>query len=448
MTDFIENRTYDELQVGDSASLEHRLTMHDIKLSYAKSSPFQEVIAHGMWGGSLISTVLGTQLPGPGTIYLGQTLKFRRPVGLDDVLTVTVTVAEKQQRRRVLFACQCVNQDGEKVITGDAEVMAPKEKIRRPRFELPSVRLSERTHLREFVRAGREAGPVPTAVVHPKSPRALKTLAEAAAEGIIEPVLIGPASTIAAAAESAGVDVGAWRVVDVEHSQAAAARAVALARAGEVRALLQGSRQLEELLRTVLTRGSGLRTGRRASHVYAFDVPTYGKPLFITDAGLNVSPDLDAKRDIIQNAVDLLHALGYEEPKVACLAAVERLNRAVQSTMDAAALCKMADRGQITGARVDGPLAFDTAISHAAGMSSGFDSPVAGDADLLVVPDLESGSMVAHQLRHLGDAGAAGIVLGARVPVVVTSPHDAPLDRLASCALAALAARRPIDTGA
>ncbi len=455
MNEFIENRTYDEIEVGESASLDQALTMGDIKLfavmsgdvnpahvdeDYARSSRFHEVIGHGMWGGSLISTVLGTQLPGPGTIYLTQTLKFLRPVGLGDVLRVTVTAREKKAKQRIVFDCTCLNQDGEETIIGEAEVIAPSEKVRRPRYVLPGVRLAERSHLNSLVAAGADAGPVPIAVVHPLSPNSLKTCAEAQAEGIIEPVLIGPPSRIRAAAAEVEIDIGSWRLIRVDHSHAAAAEAVSLAREGKVRALLQGSRNLEELLRVVLSRESGLRTERRASHVYAFDVPTYEKPLFITDAGLNVHPNLAEKADIIRNAVDLLHALGVATPKIACLAAIERVNAAVPSTLEAAALCKMADRGQITGARLDGPLAFDTAVSRAAGEASGVDSEVAGDADVLVAPDLEAGSMIAHQFRHLGDAGAAGIVMGARVPVVVTTPHDDPLDRLASCALAAIVA--------
>lgn len=455
MNEFIENRTYDEIQLGDAASLKHALTMADIKLfavmsgdvnpahvdeDYARSTRFQEVIAHGMWGGSLISTVLGTQLPGPGTIYLTQTLKFQRPVGLGDVLVVTVSAREKKAKQRIVFDCTCVNQEGAEVITGDAEVIAPSEKIRRPRYVLPGVRLAERIHLNELVAAGIKAGPVPVAVVHPLSPNSLKTCEQAHTAGIIEPVLIGPPRRIRAAAEEAELDIGAWRLIRVEHSHAAAVEAASLARVGKVRALLQGSRNLEELLRVVLSRESGLRTERRASHVYAFDVPTYAKPLFITDAGLNVHPNLEEKANIVQNAIELLHALGVATPKVACLAAVERVNAAVPSTLEAAALCKMADRRQITGACLDGPLAFDTAVSRAAGEASGVSSEVAGDADVLVVPDLEAGSMIAHQFRHLGDAGAAGIVMGARVPIVVTTPHDDPLDRLASCALAAVVA--------
>ncbi len=457
MNEFIENCTFDEIQVGDAASLEQALTMADIKLfaimsgdvnpahvdeDYARSSRFHEVIAHGMWGGSLISTVLGTQLPGPGTIYLTQTLKFLRPVGLGDVLVVTVSAREKKANQRIVFECTCLNQNGEEVIIGDAEVIAPSEKIRRPRYVLPGVRLAERTHLNELVAAGIAAGPVPIAVVHPLSPHSFKTCEEAQAAGIIEPVLIGPARKMRAVAEEVGIDIGAWRLIRVEHSHAAAEEAVSLARAGKVGALLQGSQNIDELLRVALSRESGLRTERRASHVYAFDVPTYAKPLFMTDAGLNVHPNLDEKANIVQNAADLLHALGVATPKVACLAAIERVNAAVPSTLEAAALCKMADRGQITGAHLDGPLAFDTAVSYAAGEASGVSSEVAGDADVLVVPDLEAGSMIAHQFRHLGDAGAAGIVMGARVPVLVTAPHDDPLDRLASCALAAIVAQQ------
>lgn len=453
----IENRTFDEIAIGDSACLQRRLTLEDIKLfaamsgdvnpahvdeDYAKSSRFHEVIAHGMWGGSLISTVLGTQLPGPGTLYLGQTLRFHTPVGLGDLLTVTVTVAEKDQaKHRLIFDCECRNQDGKVVISGQAEVLAPTEKVLRPRWVLPQVHLTERVHLHRLLAAAKDGAPIRTAVVHPVDRESLLGAVVAKEAGLIEPVLIGPEARIRAAAEAAEVDLGNkgdFKIVAVEHSHAAAAKAVELVHAGQADALMKGSLHTDELMHVIVAEAGGLRTERRMSHIFAFDVPTYERPLFITDAAINVSPTLDDKRDIVQNAIDLARALGIEAPKVAILSAVETVNPRIQSTLDAAALGKMADRGQIRGGLVDGPLAFDNAVSPEAAKIKQLISPVAGQADILVVPDLEAGNMLAKQLEYLGGAEGAGIVLGARVPIVLTSRADDTMSRMASCALAKL----------
>ncbi|TFH87195.1 bifunctional enoyl-CoA hydratase/phosphate acetyltransferase [Billgrantia azerbaijanica] len=450
----IENRTFDEIQVGDSAAIEKRLTLDDIKLfaimsgdinpahldeDFAKSTRFQEVVAHGMWGGALISTVLGTELPGAGTIYLGQTLRFREPVRLGDVLKVSVTARAKDaERKRITFDCRCVNQDGRVVIEGKAEVQAPTEKIRRPRTVLPRVRMAERARLHELLSAANHPAPVSMAVVHPVDEVSLMGAWEAARQGLIHPVLVGPEAKIRAAAEAAGIDIGEFPLVDVPHSHAAAAEAVALTRAGKVGALMKGALHTEELLHEVLKHDSGLRTERRISHVMAFDVPTYPRPLFITDAAINIYPTLDDKVDIVQNAIDLAHAVGNEVPKVAILSAVETVNPKIASTLEAAALCKMAERGQIVGGVIDGPLAFDNAVSEAAAAAKGIVSPVAGRADILVAPDLEAANMLMKQLTYLADASGAGLVVGARVPIVLTSRADDAITRLASCALALL----------
>jgi phosphate acetyltransferase len=252
------------------------------------------------------------------------------------------------------------------------------------------------------------------------------------------PILVGPADKIQAVALAHAVDLSSYTLVQTEHSHAAAEKAVALARAGEVEAVMKGSLHTDELMHAVLAPGTGLATARRMSHVFVLDVPTYPRPLFITDAALNIYPDLEAKRDIVQNAIDLAHVLGLESPRVAILSAVETVNPEIHSTLEAAALCKMADRGQITGGIVDGPLAFDNAVSPEAARTKGIVSPVAGRADILVVPDLEAGNMLAKQLEYLADAEAAGIVLGARVPIILTSRADSPLAHKASCALALL----------
>jgi phosphotransacetylase/acyl dehydratase len=453
-SEFIENRTFDEISIGDSASLERRLTLRDIKLfavisgnvnpahvdeDYARSSRFHEVIAHGLWGGTLISTVLGTQLPGPGTIYLNQSLSFRRPVALGDLIRASVTVTKMSSaNHRVLLDCLCVNQEGETVISGEAEVLAPTEKVKRPRWVLPQVHMLERVHLHRLFAAAKERPPVRTGVVHPTDEASLAGAIAAAEGGLILPLLIGPEDKIRAAAEAAEIDLTPYDLIGTEHSHAAAAKAVELARAGDVQALMKGKLHTDELMRAVLARESGLRTERRLSHVFAFDVPTYAQPLFITDAAINVSPTLEHKRDIVQNAIDLAHALHIECPKVAILSAVETVTPTIPSTLDAAALCKMADRGQLSGALVDGPLAFDNAISSEAARIKGITSPVAGQADILVVPDLEAGNMLAKQLEYLGGAEGAGIALGARVPIILTSRADDTVTRLASCALAVM----------
>jgi phosphate acetyltransferase len=452
---YIENKTYDEIKLGDSATLTRVLTQQDIKLfavmsgdvnpahvdaDYAQSDIFHKVIAHGMWGGALISALLGTELPGPGTIYLNQNLSFRHAVGLGDTVTVKVTVIEKSQsHHQVTLECLCTNQNGETVVSGEALVIAPTEKIRRPRATLPEVSLHERgARFDALMAAAAPLPPVRTAVVHPCDVVSLQGALDACAQGLIIPVLVGPKAKIIAAAAEAGRSLDGVEIVDVPHSHAAAERAVALAREGKVGMLMKGKIHTDELLEPVINKETGLRTGRRMSHVFVLDVPNYAKPLMISDAAINIFPDLNTKRDIVQNAIDLAQALGVAEPKVALLSAVETVTPSIPSTVEAAALCKMADRGQITGGVLDGPLAFDNAISRAAALAKDIVSDVAGDADILIVPDLEAGNMIAKQLIYLAGADAAGVVLGARIPIVLTSRADGVLSRLASAAIAKL----------
>ncbi|HYL88685.1 MAG TPA: bifunctional enoyl-CoA hydratase/phosphate acetyltransferase [Burkholderiales bacterium] len=456
--DFIENRIFDEIRVGDTASLKRTLTEKDIQLfalvsgdtnpahldaEYAANTMFHEVIAHGLWGGSLISAVLGTIYPGPGTVYVDQKLHFSRPVTLGDTITVTVMVKEKfEHTKHVILDCHCVNQDGKTVIRGDAEVIAPAEKVRRPRAQLPEIRLLDSaSRYRRLIEAAKGKAPIRTAVVHPCDKQSLGGALSAAEAGLIVPVLIGPTAKIGAAARELGADIGRWEVQDVEHSHEAAERGVALVRAGNAEAMMKGSLHTDELMGEVVKPGTGLRTARRLSHVFYMEIPSYPKPLLITDAAVNIEPDLDAKVDIVQNAIDLALALGIAQPKVAILAAVETVNSKMRATLDAAALCKMAERGQIRGGIVDGPLAVDNAVSYIAAKTKGITSEVAGQADILVVPDLESGNIVAKQLEYLADAGTAGVVMGARVPIVLTSRADSVPARVASCAIALLLAR-------
>jgi phosphate acetyltransferase len=455
--EYIENRTFDEIRVGDSASLVRTLKPEDIQLfaimsgdvnpahvdpEYARSSMFREVIAHGMWGGALISTVLGTQFPGPGTIYIDQTLHFSRPVGIGDTITVTLTATRKfDHNHHILFDCVCTNQDGQTVIRGTAEVLAPTEKIKRPRVALPEVTLVDRgARYQHLLERTRGLAPIPMAVAHPCDKESLLGVVEATQAGLIVPILIGPLAKMRAVAEQHGIDLSGLCLVDVEHSHAAAAEAVAQARAGKVEALMKGSLHTDELMAEVVDTATGLRTARRVSHVFLADVPTYPKPLLITDAAINIEPDLECKADIVRNAIDLALVLGIAEPKVAILAAVETVTPKMRATLDAAALCKMADRGQITGGVLDGPLAFDNAVSIVAAKTKGIFSAVAGRADILVVPDLESGNMLAKQLEYLAEALLTGVVVGARVPIVLTSRADTAIARAASCAIAVLMA--------
>src|SRR5579875_533446 len=458
--DPIQNRTFDELTVGETASLARTLSYKDIELfaimsgdinpahvdeTFAKSDMFHKVVAHGMWGGALISTILGTQLPGPGTVYVSQSLNFKGPVGLGDTITVTVRVTEKKpEKHRVVLDCQAMNEHGQVVITGVAEVIAPTEKISRPRVILPEVAWHEkgRWH-RRLVGMTQGLAPIRTAVVHPVDTVSLLGAIEAAREKLIVPLLVGPEAKIRAAAAAAQIDLSPYELISTEHSDAAAALSVAKARAGKVEALMKGALHTDELMHAVVDGDQGLRSARRMSHVFVIDAPGYPRPLFITDAAINVNPTLEDKRDIVQNAIDLAHALGIATPKVAILSAVETVTTKLKSTLDAAALCKMAERGQIDGGIIDGPLAFDNAVSEEAAKTKGIVSPVAGQADIFVVPDLEAGNMLAKQLEYLADAEIAGIVLGARVPIILTSRADNTLARQGSCALALMLTRHP-----
>jgi phosphate acetyltransferase len=298
-----------------------------------------------------------------------------------------------------------------------------------------------------LIAATKDLPALATAVAHPCDKASLEGALDAAKAGIIAPILVGPLRKIASLAASLDLDISGMQIIDVPHSQASAEKAVALVREGKAELLMKGSLHSDELLSAVAKRETGLRTGRRISHVFIMDVPTHAETLFITDAAVNIAPDLMAKRDIIQNAIDLYTGLKLGTPKVAILSAVETVTPSIPSTIEAAALCKMADRGQITGGELDGPLAFDNAISSEAARIKGIKSPVAGQARILVVPDLEAGNMLAKNLSFLSHADAAGIVLGARVPIILTSRADSVRTRMASCAVAMLLAhsRRAVE---
>ena len=441
--DSIESRTFDEIKLGDSASITRTLTQGELQrlvVAFGDMAPTQLEV----WGCALISTVLAANLPGAGSICLAHNLRFRHPIRLGDSLTARVTVIAKDGlARRLTVDCRCTNQAGEVVVEGSAEVTAASVSGAPPSCKISAPRgvTTEMRHRLVFELA-RGLEPLRTAVVHPVDRNSLLGAVDAARAGLIVPVLVGPEAKIRAVADSESVDLGPYKLVPTRHSHEAAEVAVGMARASEVEALMKGSLHTDELMHEVVVKETGLRTARRITHVFVMDVPTCPRPLFITDAAINIAPDLATKRDIVQNAIDLAVVLGVAIPKVAILSAVETPTPEIKSTIDAAALCKMAERNQITGGLLDGPLAFDNAISEEAAKIKGIESAVAGRADILVVPDLESGNMLAKQLEYLGDAQPAGIVLGARVPIVLTSRADNPATRMSSCAVALVFARR------
>ena len=454
--EYIENRTFDEIHVGDSQRLTRTLTSQDLYLFAAVSGDVNpmhvgdlyaqhflsgKLVGHSLWGGALISGVLGTKLPGPGTIYESQDLRFLRPVRVGDTVTATVTVREKRpEGRAIVFDCRCVNQHDEAVATGVAVVRAPSEHLRLPRPEPPEAAVQEHSKYEALLDRCKGLPPAKAAVTYPCDETSLTAAVEAAEAGLIEPVLVGPPGRIAEVAAKHGLNIAAFRVVEADDDHQAAARAVELVRKGEAEMLIKGGLHTDVLLHEVVQRETGLRTDRRLSHAYIMDVPTYHKPLVLTDCAINIYPTLEDKVSICQNAIDLAHTLGVALPKVAVLSAVETVNPKITATLEAAALCKMTDRGQITGGLVDGPLAMDNAISKTAADVKHIRSEVAGDADVLLVPDLEAGNMLAKQLTFMANADTAGVVLGARVPVILTSRSDNVRSRLASCAVGLLVA--------
>lgn len=451
--EFLENVTFDELTVGQQACLNKQLTQKDINLfaavsgdinpahmdpDYAKSDIFQGIIGHGMWSASLISTLLGTILPGPGTIYLEQDIQFKKPVRIDDTITVSVIVREKKEGKPiVIFDCKGVNQLGDTVMVGLATVLAPTKKVCAPKMNIPEVEIRSHDRLQSIIQSCQHMNVISTAVVHPVKASVLEAVSDAVKTKLITPILIGPVNRIEAAAKEGNIDISGWKLIDTEHSDAAAAKAAELAAKGQVDAIMKGALSTNELLSAIVSVKT-LRTKYRISHAYLMDIPSYHKPLIITDAAVNIAPNMSEKADVCQNAIHLWRTVFGEsqKPKVAILAAIELINPKMQATVDAATLCKMADRGQITNAILDGPLAFDTAINKQAAIEKNLQSTVAGDADILLVPDIESGNMLAKQLTFLGHADAAGIVLGARIPVILTSRADSLRVRLLSCALA------------
>ncbi|SMX44938.1 bifunctional enoyl-CoA hydratase/phosphate acetyltransferase [Actibacterium lipolyticum] len=397
-----------------------------------------EALAPSMWMGALISGVLGNFLPGPGTLYKSQQLSFLGRAHAGDTITAKVRLTAKGDGGLATFETWVEAADGTRIADGTAEVVAPSRKIAVDLRDVPGLTVQTHPHLDHILTLAEPMEPMPTAVIAPEDDASLGGALLAYEHTLLRPILVGCAKKIAAAAEQIGADISGLQVVDVPDHSAAAAAAVQMVHDGQAKALMKGKLHTDVLLRHVIKREGGLRTHRRLSHVFVMDVPGVDHLLMVTDAAINISPTLEEKVDIVQNAINLAHALGIEQPKVGILSAVETVNPKIPSTIDAAVLSKMADRGQIHGGLVDGPLAMDNAIDLEAARTKGISSAVAGHAEVLVVPNLESGNMLAKELTFVAHAQTGGIVLGAACPIILTSRADDEQARLASCAIAVM----------
>jgi phosphotransacetylase len=453
----IESKTYEEIAVGDVAKTEHVLTTED-GMAFASISGFNSVLRSdeliqraggipptgpNMWCASLVSGLFSMQIPGPGCTLTNISLSFYNRIHVGDRILVKVNVTSKDDVTKLIkFDCEAHSGVGTLIFNGTAQLTAPLVKERWSTLPVPQLIVHDpyRRYHGLIARATAKP-PVRTGVVWPCDEVSLGGTLQAYKDKLIMPILVGSEAKIRGLAEAMQLDLESIAIVDVSDSRTAAVRGVELARKAEVQMLMKGSLHTDELMSAVVSREGGMRTGRRISHVFALDVPAYHKTLFVTDAAINIQPDLETKIDILQNAIDMMVTLGITMPKVAILSAVEAVNPAIPSTLDAAALCKMVDRGQITGAIVDGPLAFDNAISSDAARIKKIKTVVAGDVDLMMVPNLEAGNILFKELQYLAGALAAGVVVGAKVPIVLTSRADGELARMASCALGVLLAK-------
>ncbi len=454
----VENKTFEEIKIGDSAFFVKVLTKNDIEFfaiitgnanpvhlneEYAdKHMEHHKVIGHGAWVISMISNLLGNRIPGPGTVYVSQDSTFHHRVEVGDTVTFSITVKNKVDKDHlVIFDAKATNQNNQVVLTGQSTVKAPTKKMIIPLVKLPEITVKSYVdYFKAVIAKCDNLEPVIISVCYPCDQTSLQGPIDAYKAGLVIPILVGPKHLIESTAKENNIDITGVEILHADNTHEAAAKSVELCRTGKAEILMKGSLHTDEMMRAVVNRETGLRTSRKISHVYAMSVPTYPRLLLITDAAVNIYPTLEDKVDIIQNAIDLAKVLGIETPKVAILSAVETINPKIQSTLDAAALCKMADRGQIVGGILDGPLAFDNAVSFEAARIKKIVSPVAGQADILLAPDLEAGNMIAKQLDYLAGAATAGIVLGAKVPIVLTSRAESPKARQTSAALAVLVA--------
>ncbi|MAA97732.1 MAG: enoyl-CoA hydratase [Stappia sp.] len=447
------NRTFDEIEVGQSAELSRLIKPDDLYGFASVSGNFNpmhlpnedgngdgkaESVAPGMFVASLVSAVLGTILPGPGTLYRKQTLEFHERAHAGETLRCTVTVMTKEPDGAVTLRTE-IRREGDDalVVSGEARVIAPRKKFDRDNIEVPGLVVQRHRHFEALLERAKPLPALPTAVVCPTDPNSLGGAILAAREGLIVPILIGDPERINATAANMDADISGFGLLPAENDLAAATTACDLVHEGRAAAVMKGHLHTDDLLKPMLDKTRGLRDGRRFTHVFVMDVPGQPEPVMVTDAAINIAPDLATKMDIVQNAIDLALSLGME-PRVGVLSAVETVNPAIQSSIDAALLSKMADRGQIRGGLVEGPLAMDNAVDLGAARTKGLKGGVAGRANVLVVPGLDAGNMLAKQLAFISHAEGAGLVLGARVPVILNSRSDSAMSRLASCAVAAL----------
>jgi len=454
MTQELTNTPYDKLEPGMEAE-RRRLVLADDLYVFANSSGnlnplhlpredgdgdgLPEAVTPSMWLAAQISAVFGNQLPGPGTLYRSQDLEFvgRAHAG-DEVVTRVVLVAKEPDRVARFHTTVTRVSDGAVIVRGEATVFAPEHPQSFMADDIPGLTVQRHRHFDALIDRAGPLPAIPTAVVAPEEENSLGGALLGADHTLIDPILIGDPLKIAAAAEALGRDISAFEIIAEPDHARAAKLGVALVHEGRAQAVMKGHLHTGQLLAAVFAREGGLRTGRQISHVFVMDVPGLDHLLMITDAAINISPDLECKVDIVQNAIDLAHTLGIDEPKVGILSAVETVNPKIPSTIDAAVLSKMADRGQIKGGLVDGPLAMDNAIDVDAAKTKGIKSLVAGRAEILVAPNMEAGNMLAKELTFVAHAEAGGIVIGAAVPVILTSRADDDAARLASCAVAAL----------
>lgn len=447
------NRTFDEIQVGESAEIRRLITAEDLYVFAAASGNFnpmhltdsdldgdgtKERVAPGMFVASLISAVLGTRLPGPGTLYRRQVLEFHTRAHAGEEVVASVEVLAKEGDDALLLATSVHRaSDGQLILSGEAVVSAPTEKFDQDAMDIPGLVVQRHRHFEVLLERARPLPALPTAVVCPDEENSLGGALLAARESIIAPVLIGNEAAIRKTAAAMGADLSGCEIIDIPSDLGAAQKACELVHEKRCAAIMKGHLHTDDLLKPMLDKVHGLRIGRRFTHIFVMDVPGQPQPLMVTDAAINIAPDLATKVDICQNAIDLALSLGME-PRVGVLSAVETVNPAIQSSMDAALLSKMAERGQIRGGQVDGPLAMDNAVDMGAARIKGLKGGVAGRANILVVPGLDSGNMLAKQLAFISHAEGAGLVLGAKVPVILNSRSDSAMSRLASCAVAAI----------
>jgi phosphotransacetylase/acyl dehydratase len=447
----IQNRPLGHLKPGDTAELTRLCTANDLLVFAAATgnhNPMHlpdtdvdgdghpEAIASGIFLAAMISAVLGNLLPGPGTLYRSQQLTFHGTARAGDTLVARVRVTDVHPDGQVQLATEVLRPlDGQVVLSGQAVVQAPTRAIQFDDADLPGLIVTRHRHFDALIARAKALPPMVTAVVCPEDRPALEGALQAMAHGFVTPILIGNAARIRRVATDSGLSLDGVQVID---SDDPATLAVAEVRAGRAQAVMKGKMHTDDLLRPMMDRDLGLRTRRRMSHVFVLDVPGRDAPLLISDAAVNIAPDLMTKADIVQNAIDLARSIGLATPRVGVLSAVEVVNPAIPSSIDAALLSKMAERGQIKGGLVDGPLAMDNALDLAAARIKGLRGAVAGRADVLIVPDLDAGNMLVKLVTRLAHAEAAGVVLGARVPVILTSRADSAMERLASAAIAAI----------